>query len=107
MSRASARRAANTPCVRSWRRWPGRSMPAAGAGAPPLPPSRPARGVRPTALQPAVAAHQAVLQLAEEAGLRHGADRGKSLEREKAEYALRGAYVGWATASGPRRISAM
>jgi hypothetical protein len=60
-----------------------------------------------TAIQAAIAAHQAVLQLAEEAGLRHGADRGRSLEHEKAEYALRGAYVGWATTSGPSRISAM
>lgn len=67
----------------------------------------PERRARQTAIQAAVAAHQAVLELAEGAGLRHGAENGKSLEREKAEYALRGAYVAWASSTGPTRISAM
>jgi hypothetical protein len=59
------------------------------------------------AVMAAVAVHHGVLEVAEEAGLRHGATHGTSLEREKAEYALRGAYVGWAVSSGTTRIAAL
>jgi hypothetical protein len=55
----------------------------------------------------AVGVHQAVLEVAEEVGLRRGAAEGRSLEREKAEYAVHGAYVAWAKSSGPARVRAL
>ena len=60
-----------------------------------------------TAVQGAVGVHHAVVELAGEAGLRHGMARGISQEREKAEYAVRGAYVGWAVSTGATRIAAL
>ena len=55
----------------------------------------------------AVRVHQAVLDVAEEAGLRQGAAEGKSLDREKAEYGVDGAYIAWAKSSGRARVRAM
>jgi hypothetical protein len=55
----------------------------------------------------AVGIHQAVLEVAEEAGLRRGAAAGTSLDREKAEYRVDGAYIAWAKSSGAARAWAL
>lgn len=54
----------------------------------------------------AVALHHAVLEAADEAALRGGAG-GASLDREKAEYRVQGAYIAWARSAGPARAWAM
>lgn len=55
----------------------------------------------------AVALHHEVLEVADEAGLRRGAAEGTSLDREKAEYRVQGAYIAWARSAGPGRARAL
>jgi hypothetical protein len=55
----------------------------------------------------AVGLHHAVLEVADEAGLRRSADVGASLDREKAEYRVHGAYIAWAKSSGVGRARAL
>jgi hypothetical protein len=61
----------------------------------------------PAAIRGAVGIHHAVLELAEAAGMRAAAADGVSLAREKAEYAVHGAYIAWARTSDPGRAEAM
>ena len=51
----------------------------------------------------AVGLHHQVLEVADEAGLRRGAAEGASLDREKAEYRVHGAYIAWTKSSGAAR----